>query len=122
LKRVVKFDGITLDYPMFISTEFDIDNYIGKKRLTIDGSSVLFVQPKGALTNEVQIYSKDSGWVSDSIKNSLIDTVDELAKIVEYDDATTDTFYFDHTKVPLTFTPLYSGALWYNVTFNLLKG
>jgi len=122
LKRVVTFDGISLDYPLYISTEFDIDNYIGTSSLAIDGSTVMFIQPKGAMTNQVQIYSKTDAWVSDTIKNSLMSGVDDLAKTVTYSDGSSDIFFYDHTKTPLQFTPLYNGALWYNVTFNLLKG
>ncbi len=122
MKRVTKIDGVTLDNKCFISTEFDIDDYIADRQIAIDGSSVLFVQAKGAMTNEVSITSKNSGWVSDTTKDALINTVDELAKVVEFDDATTATYYYDHTKVPLQLTPLYEGSLWYNVELNLLKG
>jgi len=123
LKRVKSIDGVTLNTNLFISTEFDIDNYIGERSIATDGSSVLFVQAKGAMTREVQIYSKDdTGWQDKTVKDALINTVDELSKIVIYDDDTQDTFYYDHTKIPLRLDPIYKGALWYTVEINLLKG
>jgi len=122
LKRVEKFDDIELDYKCFISTEFDIDDYIGEKSIAIDGSSVMFVQPKGAMTKEVSIYSKDSGFISGATKDLLAASVDTNSKIVTYDDGTTDTFYYDFTKIPISFKPLYEGSLWYSITINLLKG
>jgi len=123
LKRVKSIDGVTLDTTLFISTEFDFDDYLGERAVAIDGSSVMFVQAKGAMTKEVQIYSKpETGWQSEEVKDALIDTVDELAKTIIYDDDTEDTFYYDHTKVPLQLEPIFNGALWYTVEINLLKG
>ena len=122
MKRVVSIDGVTLDNPCFITSEFDIDDFIGDRSIAIDGSSVLFVQAKGSLTREVQIYSKTSGWVTKETKDLLIDTVDELGKLVIFDDASQATYYYDHTKTPLKVDPLYEGSLWYNVEINLLKG
>jgi hypothetical protein len=122
LKRVVSIDGITLDNKCFISSEFDIDDYIGESSLAIDGSSVVFVQAKGSMTKEVSITSKDSGWISRDTKDALSNTVDELSKTVVFDDNTSNTYYFDHSTTPIKFTPLYEGSLWYNVEINLLKG
>lgn len=123
MKRVKSIDGVTLDTTLFISTEFDIDDYIGERSITIDGSSVMFVQAKGAITREVKIYSKaETGWQTDVVKDALMNTVDDLAKIVVYDDDTQDTFYYDHTKIPLKVEPVFNGALWYTVEINLLKG
>jgi len=122
MKRVTKIDGVTLDNKCFISTEFDIDDYIAERQIAVDGSSVVFVQAKGTMSNEVQITSKSSGWIKEETKDALIDTVDESAKVIEFDDNTSATYYYDHTKVPLQFSPLYEGCLWYNVEINLLKG
>lgn len=122
MKRVTKIDGVILDNKCFISTEFDIDDYIAERQIAVDGSSVVFIQAKGAMTNEVSITSKSSGWISDVTKDALIDTVDEFAKVVEFDDGTSATYYYDHTKVPLQVSPLYEGSLWYNVEINMLKG
>ena len=122
MKRVISIDGITLDYKLFISSEFDADNYIGSKQIAIDGSSIVYVQPKGSMTKEVSIYSKDNGWVSEAKKDLLMSSVDEAVKTVEFDDASSGTYYYDHTKTPMTFDALYEGAEWYSVTINLLKG
>jgi len=122
MKKVISIDGITLDNKCFISSEFDIDNFIGKRTIAIDGSSVMFVQAKGAMTKEVQVYSKTSGWVSKETKDLLIASVGTISIIVAFDDLTQDTYYYDHSKSPLKVTPLYEGALWYNVEINLLKG
>jgi len=123
LKRVKSIGGVTLDTALFISTEFDIDDYIGERTIAVDGSSIMFVQAKGALTREVQIYSKpDTGWQSQIVKDALINTVDTSSKTIIYDDDTEDTFYYDHTKIPLKVDPIFNGALWYTVEINLLKG
>jgi hypothetical protein len=122
LKRVKSIDGVTLDNNCFISTEFDIDDYIGERNIAIDGSSVVFVQAKGAMTREVKIYSKDSGWIHKDTKDLIIATVDTTAKTVVYSDDTSDTFYYDHSRVPVSFQPLYEGSLWYTIEINLLKG
>jgi len=121
LKRVVSFDGIELDNKMFISTEFDVDDYIGTRSIAVDGSSVMFVQAKGAFTKEVSIYSKDSGWISTTTKDLLFNSVDTEPKVVVYSDATTDTFYYDHTKVPFKVEPIFEGSEWFTVEFNLIK-
>jgi len=65
LKKVTIIDGIVLDNNCFISSEFDIDDYIGSRVVAIDGSSIMYVQAKGSMTKEVKIYSKNSGWVLD---------------------------------------------------------
>ena len=122
MKRVVSIDGIVFDKKLFISSEFDVDNYIGESSIAIDGSSVMFVQPKGSMTKDVQIYSKDSGWVHVDTKDLLMNNADELPKTVVFDDASSGTYYYDHTKVPIEFTSLYDGALWYTIKINLLKG
>ena len=122
MRRVSKIDNIQLNYPLYISTEFDVDNYIGEKSIAIDGSSVMFVQTKGSLTNEVEISSDGDCWVHETIKDQLMTIVDDQPKTITYTDGTTDTFYFDHTKTPLSFKPIYNGALWYNATLNMLKG
>ena len=122
MKRVKSIGGVVLDNNCFISTEFDVDNYIGESSIAIDGSSIVFIQPKGAMTLSVEIYSKDSGWVLEDTKNALIAIVDELSKVVVFDDDSSDVYYFDHTKVPISFTPLYNGSFWYNVLINLIKG
>ena len=122
MKRVNTIDGVVLDYPLFISSEFDVNNHIGTRSVAIDGSSVMFIQPRGALSKEVQIYSGDNGWVSEAVKEQLMLKVDNEVIIVEFSDSSTETYYFDHTATPLSFTPLYEGAEWYSVQMNLLKG
>ena len=122
MKRVVSIDGIAFSNKLFISSEFDVDDFIGESTLAIDGSSVVFVQAKGAFTKEVSIDSKDSGWVHKDVKDLLMNNVDELSKLVVFDDATNGTYYYDHTKVPIQFAPLFEGSLWYTVTINLVKG
>ncbi len=122
MKRVITIDGITLDNSCFISSEFDVDDFIGVRSIAIDGSSVLFVQSKGSMTKQVQITSKNSGWVSKDTKDLLFASVDVSAITVEFDDASTSTYYYDHERVPMKLTPLYEGSLWYNVEINLLKG
>ena len=122
MKRVISIDGVPLDNPCFSSDEFNIDDFVGERTLAIDGSSILFVQAKGSMTLEVQVSSKSSGWVTKETKDLLVTTVDNLVKVVEYDDLSTDNFYYDHTKIPLQIEPLFEGCLWYNVEINLLKG
>ena len=122
MKRVVSIDGIPFDNLMFISSELKIDDYIAEKILAIDGSSVLFAQTKGALTKEVIIDSGENGWISKATKDLLIATVDLTSKTVVFDDATTGTYYYDHTKTPITFTELYEGSDWFTIEMNLLKG
>ena len=122
MKKVTHIDGIVLDHSMYISTEFDIDDYLGSKDIAIDGSTVMYVQAKGAMTREVQIYSKTNGWQELATKDLLEASVGTTSIVVTYDDASNDTFYYDHTKVPMVFDPLYSGCVWYNVTINLLRG
>jgi len=122
LKRVVSIGGVTLDYKCFISSEFDVDDYIGSKSTAIDGSTIVFVQPKGTMSKEVQITSKSSGWVSKSTKDALIATSGTSSITVSFDDGTTGVYYYDNTKIPMKFSELYEGALWYNVEINLLKG
>lgn len=122
MKKVTYIDGIVLDHPLYISTEFDIDNYIGERSIAINGSSIMFVQAKGALTNEVQIYSKTNGWISEVTKDLLIANDKTTAVIVTFDDTTTGTYYYDHTQAPMQFQSLYDGCTWYTVTLNMLKG
>lgn len=122
MKKVLTIDGISLDYPLYISSEFDVDDFIGERDVAIDGSSVQFIQAKGAFTKEVSIYSKQSGWVSKETKDLLISSVDELAKVVEFDDLSSATYYYDHTKIPVKFDSLYEGSIWYTIEINLLKG
>ena len=122
MKRVVSIDGITFDNKLFISSEFDIDNYIGERSIAIDGSSIMFVQAKGSMTSDVSVYSKDSGWIHRDTKDLLTNNVDELGKLLVFDDTSSYTYYYDHTKIPLEFTPLFEGSLWYTVTINLVKG
>ena len=122
MKRVAKIDNIILDNLCFISTEFNIDDYLGERSIAIDGSSTTFVQAKGAMSLEVIVDSKDSGWITKATRDLLIASNDTNTVIIEYDDTTTDTFYYDHTKVPMKITPLFEGALWYNIEINLLKG
>lgn len=122
MKKVTSIDGIAFDYPLYISSEFDISDYIGERSVAIDGSSVMFVQAKGAFTKEVSLTSKDTGWVTKDTKDLLINTIDELSKTVIFDDTTTGTYYYDHTKTPISFSPLYEGSLWYTIEINLVKG
>jgi len=122
LKRVKKIGNVELDKNVFISTEFDIDDYIGERTVAIDGSSVVFVQAKGAMSREVRVYSKDSGWQKNTTVDALMSAVNTSSITITYTDDTTDTFYYDHTKIPLKVTPLFEGALWYNIELNLLKG
>jgi 4-hydroxyphenylpyruvate dioxygenase-like putative hemolysin len=122
LKRVTTIDGIILDYKLFISSEFDADDYIGSRTIAVDGSSIMFIQAKGSMSKEIEIYSKDNGWVSEAKKELLMSSVDDLAIIVEFDDLSSATYYYDHTKTPMRFDPLYEGSEWYSITINLLKG
>ena len=122
MKKVTHIDGIELDHSMYISTEFDIDDYLASKSVAIDGSTVMFVQPKGSMTREVEVYSKSNGWQEEATKDLLTASIDTDVVVVTYDDATTDNFYYDHSKVPISFDPLYAGSLWYNVTINLIRG
>lgn len=122
MRRVISIDGVILDHPLFIDSEFDIDNYIGERRVAIDGSSVMFIQPKGAFTKEVQLTSNTTGWQKEATKDSLIDIVNEEPKIIYFTDGSFGTYYFDLTATPLIFTPLYEGSVWYNVEINLIKG
>ena len=122
MKRVVSIAGVVLDNKCFISSEFDVDNYLGSKTTAVDGSTILFVQAKGALTKTVQITSKTSGWVSKDVKDALIATVGIDSIVVGFDDSTNGTYYYDNTTTPIKFTEIYEGSLWYNVEINLLKG
>ena len=122
MKRVTIIDGITLDNACFISSEFDVDDFIGQRSVAIDGSSILYVQAKGSMTKQVQITSKMSGWITSDTKDLLFASVDMNSILVEFDDTSSDTYYYDHEKVPMKITPLYEGSLWYNVEINLLKG
>ena len=122
MKKVISIDGIDLDHPLYISSEFDVDDYIGFRSVAIDGSSVMFIQAKGAMTKEVSIYSKDNGWISETTKALLMASVDNQSIVVEFDDLSNATYYFNHTKVPMEFTPLFEGSLWFTVKINLLKG
>ena len=122
MKRVVKIGDINLDKSIFVSTEFDVDDYIGEREIAIDGSSVMFVQAKGAYSQEVKIYSKDSGWQQKATRDAIF-ALDLLSTItITYNDNTTEDFIFDNSKVPIVMNPLYAGALWYNIEINLLKG
>lgn len=107
---------------MYISTEFDIDDYLGTKDIAVDGSTVMFVQAKGSMTREVQVYSKSNAWVEEATKVLLEASVDMLSLQVTFDDLSSGTYYYDHSKVPISFEPLYLGCVWYNVTINLLRG
>jgi len=123
LKRVIKIGGISLVNPLFISSEFDIDNFIGSNELTTDGSSVMFVQAKGSMTKEVQVYSKSqTGWVDEDVKVALTALVGVASVLIQFDDLSTETYYFDHTQIPLLFDSIYAGSTWYTVTINLVKG
>ncbi len=122
MKKVTIIDGIVLDNNCFISSEFDIDDFVGTKAIAIDGSSTMFVQAKGSMTKEVKIYSKNSGWISKETKDSIIASVSEDEIFVEFDDLSIESYYYNHSKIPVIFTPIYEGALWYNVEINLLKG
>ena len=122
MKKVTHIDGIELDYPMYISTEFDIDDYLASKDIAIDGSTIMYVQPKGAMTREVQIYSKSNAWVEEATKDLLTASIDTTVIVVTFDDTSTANYYYDHSKVPISFDPLYLGCLWYNVTINLIRG
>ena len=122
MKRIISIDGVALDNPLFSSDEEEVDDFIGERTIAIDGSSILFVQAKGSMTLEVQVSSKTSGWVKKETKDLLFATVDNIVKVVQYDDLSTDNFYYDHTKVPMKIDPLFEGCLWYNVEINFLKG
>ena len=122
MKRVISIDGVPLDNKCFISSEFDVDDFIGQRSIAIDGSSILYVQAKGSMTKQVQITSKMSGWITSDTKDLLIATITTLGIVVSFDDSSSNTYYYDHSKVPMKLTPLYEGALWYNVEINLLKG
>jgi len=122
LKKAISIDGVSFDYPLFVSSEFDFDNYTGSKTIAIDGSSILFIQAKGSMTKEVQLYSNDNGWIHEETRKLLKDTVDGEAKTVVFNDGTEETYYYDHTKTPLGFTALYEGAEWYSIQINLVKG
>ena len=122
MRKVISIDGIALDNSCFISSEFDADDFIGKKSVAIDGSSIMFVLPKGAMTKDVQIYSKKHGWILESTKELLMASADSLPKIVVFDDTSEGTYYYDHTKIPMKFSQVFEGSLWYTVEINLLKG
>lgn len=122
MRKVITIDGISLDNACYSSAEFDIDDFLAERTVAIDGSSILFVQAKGAMSKDVQFTSKSNGWITSDTMDLLIASVDVNSIIVEYDDLSTETFYYDHTTTPLKFIPLYDGSLWYNVEINLLKG
>jgi len=122
LKRAVSINGITFDYKLFISSEFDMDDYIGSRQIAIDGSSVMYIQPKGAMSKEVKLYSKTSGIISETTKGLLEQDVDENIKNIVFDDASNGDYYYDLTKTAIEFEPLYEGSEWYSVTINLVKG
>lgn len=121
MRRVTSIDSVVLDHTCFISTEFVIANYIGTRSITIDGSSSIFTQLKGENTLEAQITSKGSGWVSRATKNKLMASVNIDNIVVEFNDASSETYTYDHTKIPMKFTPLYEGADWFSVEINLRK-
>jgi len=122
LKRVIKIGDVDLDHKLFISSEFDVDDFLSQRVVAIDGSSVVFVQPKGSMTKEVSITSKNSGWISEDTKQALTNMIGTDSISITFDDNTSANYYFDHTKTPLKFSSLYEGSLWYNVEINLLKG
>ena len=121
MKKVKLINSIALDYNLFISSEFDADDYIGARQIAVDGSSVLFVQAKGAFTKEVVISSKEQGWVGEDLRVTLMADVDTTLKVITFDDDTTGNYYYDHTVVPMSFTPIFEGACWYIATINMLK-
>lgn len=122
MKKVISIDGITLDRSCFISSEYDADDFLGASEVAIDGSTILFVQPKGALTKEVQITSRGSGFQKKQTKELLMASVGVSPIVVGFDNSTSDTYYYDHSRTPLQFEPLYDGSIWYTLTINLLKG
>ena len=122
MKRVIKIGDVDLDHKLFISSEFDVDDFLSQRVVAIDGSSVVFVQPKGSMTKEVSITSKNSGWISEDTKQALTNMIGTDSISITFDDNTSANYYFDHTKTPLKFSSLYEGSLWYNVEINLLKG
>ena len=122
MKKVTHVDGILLDHSLYISSEFDVDDFLASREVAIDGSSVMFVQAKGAMSREVQLYSKTNGWVEEVTKELLMASVDTDIIQLTFDDASSADYYYDHTKVPMTFDALYVGSTWYNVTINLIRG
>ena len=122
MKKAISIGGVTFDYPLFISSEFDFEEFTGSKTMAIDGSSVMFIQQKGSLTKEVELFSNENGWISEETRKLLRNTVDGNPKTVVFNDGTQETYYYDHTKTPIVFTALYEGSAWYSVQINLLKG
>lgn len=122
MKRAVSIDGITFDYPLFVSSEYETDDFVGNQKLSNNGKTTKFVQNKISNTKEEVLFSNENGWVSSAVKSQLLLSANLNAVEVEFDDASTGTYYYDFTKIPISFVPLYEGAEWFKVTINLLKG
>lgn len=120
-KRVTHIAGVELDYPLFITNEFNSTNYIGEREFNNAGKNNEFIQPKGDSTLEVIVSSNEHGWVRyETIKQ--LQQIDQLSPFtLDFDDTTSDTYSFDHTKVPIEKESLYYGAEWYTITLNLVK-
>lgn len=121
MKYVTHVDGIALSHKLYISTEFDVDDYLAAKDVAIDGSTVIFVQAKGAFTREVQLTSKENGWQTGAVKDLLTASVDETVKVLTFSDASVGDYYYDHSKVPIAYDPIFTGSDWYSVVINLVR-
>jgi len=122
LKRAVSINGITFNYPLFSSEEYEAKDYIGTKTLTTGGRYNIKIQNKGSLTKEVMFSSGESAFIQEEIKNRLLGDVDLNAKNVIFTDGREQIYYYNHNSNAITFTPLYEGSMWYKVEINLLKG
>lgn len=121
MKKAIKIGGLYLTYPLEVSSEMESNNYISQKNLATDGSTIIFAQPKDDLSLEVTLSSGKFGWQEDSVRTALMGMVGTTPVTVLYDDGTSDSYVFDHTKVPMRFTELYSGSCYFSVEIKLLK-
>ena len=121
MKRAVSINGITFNYPLFVSEEYEDNNYIGSSNITTSCTLVIKQIEKGDLTKKVALYSNENAWVKTDIKNKLFKDINTEQKTVEFNDNSNETYYYDLSN-PMEAEPLYEGADWYKIKINLLKG
>ncbi len=119
-KRAVSLGGVVFDYKLYVLQLDAPEDILSEVAITEAG--VHAVWQNKVLTPYITLSSKQHGWLSQSVKDSIIALYEQLDTTftLEYDDGSTDEVRFAHEN-GISFTPLNEGCNVFLGQINLAK-
>ncbi len=120
MKRVVSIGGIVLDNHLFID-DFNSDIFIGVEKLSTTNDYNVFTMNKSTHAIEVQLSSKDNGWLKEDTIKSILSLNPEVSHTLEILNDDNISCSMDFSSNFLIKTPIHLASNWYLVKINFLK-